>query len=54
VISLLWISIVLVFSLTGLRQNAPQEIKAFMTPGLLLLIYGLALVARRVWGNKAG
>lgn len=49
VIALLWISVVLVFSLTGLRQNAPQEIKVLMTPGLLLLIYGLALLGRTAW-----
>ena len=51
-IALLWTIIVLIFSLTGLRQNAPQEIKAIMTPGLLLIIYGLALLAKRV-GEKA-
>jgi len=47
-ITLLWVSIVLVFSLSGLRQSAPQEIKSIMTPGLLLILYGLALLFRKV------
>jgi polyferredoxin len=49
VIALLWISVVLTFSFAGLRQNAPQAIKAFMTPGLLLVFYGLALTVRKFW-----
>jgi polyferredoxin len=49
VIALLWVSVVLIFSLAGLRQNAPQEIKVLMTPGLLLAFYGLALMARSAW-----
>jgi hypothetical protein len=48
-IAFLWTAVVLVFSLTGLRQNAPQEIKVIMTPGLLLIIYGLALLAQWSW-----
>jgi len=52
IITLLWVSIVLIFTFSGLRQNAPQEIKAIMTPGLLLLIYGLALLARWVLGKS--
>lgn len=51
IITLLWISVVLAFTFSGLRQNAPQEIKAIMTPGLLLLIYGLALLSRWVLGK---
>jgi polyferredoxin len=51
-ITILWSSIVLLFFLTGIRQNAPQEIKTIMTPGLLLIIYGLALLVRKVWGNR--
>ena len=52
-ITILWSSIVLIFFLTGLRQNAPQEIKAIMTPGLLLIIYGLALLGRNYWGKMS-
>lgn len=48
-ITLLWTGLVLTFFLTGLRQNAPQEIKVIMTPGLLLIIYGLALLVKKVW-----
>jgi polyferredoxin len=51
IITLLWISVVLTVSLAGLRQNAPQEIKVLMTPGLLLAFYGLALIARRAWAS---
>jgi len=49
IIALLWIGVVLTFTFAGLRQNAPQAIKALMTPGLLLVFYGLALIARKVW-----
>jgi polyferredoxin len=49
VIALLWVSVVLTFSLAGLRQNAPQTIKVLMTPGLLLVFYGLALIAKKGW-----
>jgi len=51
-IILLWTTIVLIFSFTGLRQNAPQEIKVIMTPGLLLIIYGLALFVKKVWEKR--
>ena len=50
-ISILWSSIVLTFFLTGIRQNASQEIKTIMTPGLLLIIYGLALLVKN-WRGK--
>jgi ferredoxin len=51
-IALLWVAVVLAFSLAGLRQNSPQAIKVVMTPGLLLAFYGLALVARKVWDAR--
>ena len=51
-ITIFWSSIVLIFFLTGIRQNAPQEIKTIMTPGLLLTIYGLALLGRKIWRNQ--
>ena len=53
IIALLWIGVVLAFSIAGLRQNSPQAIKALMTPGLLLVFYGLALIGRKAW-NKYG
>ena len=37
----LWIGVILVMNLVGVRQNAPQEIKVLMGPVLLILIYGL-------------
>jgi polyferredoxin len=49
IITVLWISVVLGLSLAGLRQNSPQEIKTLMTPGLLLILYGLALITKRGW-----
>ena len=51
IITLLWVSVVLTVSVAGLRQNSPQEIKVLVTPGLLLVFYGLALMARKVWGK---
>lgn len=51
VIVILWMTVVLTVFFAGVQQNAPQEIKAFMTPGLLLVFYGLALIARKVRGN---
>jgi polyferredoxin len=53
IITLLWASIVLTFFLTGLRQTAPQAIKVLMTPGLLLIIYGSLILARK-YGIKLG
>jgi polyferredoxin len=49
IIAVLWISVVLAVSFAGIRANAPQEIKVLMTPGLLLMIYGMALLAQRIW-----
>ena len=46
-ITLLWIGVALTFSLAGMRQDAPQAVKALMTPGLLLVFYGLALAAKK-------
>jgi polyferredoxin len=51
IIALLWMSVVLAFSVAGLRQNSPQAIKVLMTPGLLLAFYSLALIARKAWGK---
>jgi hypothetical protein len=48
------VSVVLTFSLAGLRQNSPQAIKVLMTPGLLLAFYGLALMAGKVWAKYGG
>jgi polyferredoxin len=40
-IAVLWISVIVFMNLVGVRQNAPQELKVLMGPGLLVLIYGL-------------
>jgi ferredoxin-type protein NapH len=49
-ITLIWIGITLFFTFTA-RQSAPQEIKIAMAAGLLLVIYGLARLAQKVWGR---
>jgi hypothetical protein len=47
-ISAVWIGVTVVMSFAGVRQNAPQELKVLMGPGLLILVYVL------VWtGYKA-
>jgi len=48
-ITVLWVGVTLAVTFTAVRQNAPQEVKAFMSPGLLLAIYGLVWVAQKVW-----
>jgi len=53
VIAALWIGVTLAINLTGVNQNAPQEIKSFMTPGLLLGVYGLVWTAQKT-GSKLG
>jgi len=40
-ITVLWIGVIVVMNFAGVRQNAPQEIKVLMGPGLLILVYGL-------------
>ena len=52
-IMVLWISVILVINVAGVSQNSPQEIKVLMTPGLLLLIYGLVWLLRRAWSRRA-
>jgi polyferredoxin len=51
-ITALWIGVTVIFTFSGARQNAPQEIKAVMTPGLLLVIYGLVWAVHRVWSRS--
>ncbi len=47
-IAVLWIGATVALTFSAVRQDAPQEIRALMTPGLLLVVYGL------VWlGQKA-
>jgi polyferredoxin len=43
-IAALWIGIIVVMNLIGVRQNAPQELKVLMGPGLLILIYSLVRI----------
>jgi len=52
IIAMLWMSVVLTVSFAGLSQNPPQEIKVLMTPGMLLIFYGLALLGRRLWVRR--
>jgi len=48
VITVLWISVTLLFTFTA-RQSAPQEIKVTMAAGLLLVIYGVVVLAQKAW-----
>jgi len=48
IITVLWVSATAVFAFAGMSQSAPQEIKAFMSVGLLLAIYGLVWVAQKI------
>jgi polyferredoxin len=50
-IMMLWISITLIFNFVGLSQNSPQEIKVLMTPGLLLVTYGIVWLFREAWSR---
>jgi len=47
-ITVLWTSVTLIFTFTA-RQSAPQEIKVTMAAGLLLVIYGVVLLAQKAW-----
>ena len=47
----LWVGVTLVFILANVSQNAPMEIKVFMTAGLLLIIYGIVWMMHKVWSR---
>ena len=49
----LWVSVTLTTNLAGLPQNAPQEIKALMSAGLLVAIYGFVRIAQSVWSRSS-
>ncbi len=51
VITVLWVSVTLTLALSGVRQNASQAIKSLMTPGLLMVIYGLVLIGPKAWSR---
>ncbi len=53
IITVLWVSVTLTLALSGVRQNASQAIKSLMTPGLLVVIYGLVLIGPKTW-NRLG
>ncbi len=53
IITVLWVSVTLTLTLSGVRQNASQAIKSLMTPGLLVVIYGLVLIGPKAW-NRLG
>jgi len=50
-ITLLWVGATLTLTFSGVRQNASQAIKSLMTPGLLVLIYGLVWLGQKAWGR---
>ncbi len=51
IITVLWVSVTLTLTLSGVRQNASQAIKSLMTPGLLVVIYGLVLMGQKAWSR---
>ena len=50
-IAVLWISTSVGINLAGYNQNAPQEMRVLMTPGLLLAFYGLVWLGRKTWSR---
>jgi polyferredoxin len=48
-IIVLWISISVTTNLAGFSQDAPQEVKILMSAGLLLVIYGLVWMVKKLW-----
>jgi len=50
-IVVLWIGATLTLAFSDIRQNAPQEIKVLMTPGLLILAYGFVLIFQKAWSR---
>jgi ferredoxin len=52
-ITALWIGVTVVMFFVGARQYAPQEVKVFMGPGLLMLVYGLVWAVYKV-SNRLG
>jgi polyferredoxin len=47
-ITALWVGVIVIINLAGVRQNAPQEIKALMGPGLLILVYVVVWTLYRI------
>jgi hypothetical protein len=52
-IAMLWIGTSVSINLAGINQNAPQELKVLMTPGLLILCYGLVWLGQKFWSRRA-
>ena len=52
-IAVLWISTSVSINLAGINQNAPQELKVLMTPGLLIVCYGLVWLGQKAWSRRA-
>jgi polyferredoxin len=51
-ITALWIAVTVTINFAGVRQNTPQEIKVFMSAGLLLAIYGLVWLVHALWKRR--
>ena len=50
-ITVIWVSVSLFFFFSGARATSPQEIKVFMSVGLLLIVYGLVWAIWKTWNN---
>ena len=51
-IAVLWIGTSVSINLAGVNQGAPQELKVLMTPGLLMLSYGLVWLGTQLWSKR--
>jgi hypothetical protein len=49
----IWTLITVTFALSGLRQDAPIEMKTLMTAGLLFLVFGLVWSVQRVLTKRS-
>ena len=48
-IAVIWVSVSAFFFFSGARATAPQEIKVLMSVGLLLIVYGIVWLGKKVW-----
>ena len=48
-ITVIWVGVSLFFFFSGARATSPQEMKVFMSVGLLMIVYGLVWAIWRTW-----
>ncbi len=47
----LWTAITVFFTFMGFSKNIPQETKVTMAPGLLLVVFSVAFIARKAFAR---